>query len=119
MENCMNDDITLKDYVDTLFRQYKESHDKEHRLIEKSVDAARDAMDIRLDHMNEFRAQIQSERGDFVTRERFNAVTEILSTRLGNLEVAFSDFKGRVLGIGSGIAVFLVIIELVLRFAVK
>jgi len=108
--------VSLREYVDTLFRGYKKAHEKEHELLNQSIILARDALDIRLEHMNEFRAQVLSDRGEFVNKDKFDLTHAALINRVSQLERDAAAFRGRMLGIGSAVTVMLIILQVVLRF---
>jgi preprotein translocase subunit SecA len=144
-ENCNmtpeDNYVSMKAYVDALFAQYKEAHSKEHEMLskaiensqkalEKAVDTAQAALNIRLEAMNEFRSQILSERGTFLTSEKFDAKiqeienverakTESKNLRLNALETGLANLRGRWAAVSASIAVVLMILELLLRFVVK
>jgi hypothetical protein len=65
------DEVTLKEYFENLLCQYKEAHEKEHRLLAENVELAREGMEKRLESMNEFRAQILNERSHMVSIDKF------------------------------------------------
>jgi hypothetical protein len=90
-------EITLKEYIEKLLCQYKEAHEKEHKLLAENLELARVHMEHRLVGMNEFRAQILSERSHMVSVDKFEgkmnefearyAVShKQLEDRVGNLE---------------------------------
>jgi len=123
-------DVPLKEHIETQLEQYKVAHGKEHELLAESVQHTRENLELRLESMNEFRKQILEERGTFLPRDRFNQkIEEIEKTlknheersneRIGALEVQLSNLSGRVAAIGSAITIGLIILELLLRFLIK
>lgn len=126
MDNMSEDRVSLKHYVETLFKQYKEAHEREHELLADNVNHTRENLDLRLIGMNQFREQILSERGLMVSNDKCEAhmavnqgQTESYRMRLNALEVAVSNMRGRMTATAAAISVGLVIIQLVLHFVVK
>jgi hypothetical protein len=124
------DAITLKQYFETLMEQYKQAHAREHVLLAESVEQTKENLELRLESMNQFRAQILSERGTMVTLEKFDSKmseidkvnklkTESDNIRIGTMETQLANFKGRITTIGGCITIGLIILELILRFVVK
>lgn len=114
-----NNRITLCHYLETLIKEYKESHDREHKLLAEALRASREALDVRLETMNQFRAQILSERGLMVTKERFDVVHEGLDKRVGVIEAGLANLVGRMAAYAIALGVGLTVLELILRFVVK
>jgi deoxyribodipyrimidine photolyase-like uncharacterized protein len=125
-----NNRISLQEYFEAMFAQYKESHEREHVLLAKSVEHAKEAMNMRLEAMNQFRQQIQTERGSMLTCDKFEtkhqalemlvaARAKLAEDRVNVLEVQLSNLKGRMGAIAAAISVGLVIFELVMRFVVR
>jgi len=113
------DEISIKEYFESQLRIYKAAHEHEHELLNQNITLARDALNVRLEHMNEFRAQTLSERSEFVNKDKFDTAHRFLVDRVVELEQQLASFKGRILGIGSAVAVMLVVLQILLRFFVK
>ena len=113
------DMVSVKHYIERLFELYKEHHLREHELLSENVDHARAAIDARLEGMNEFRSQIQGERKQFVSLDKFDSLHAILTDRVTALEKAMANLAGRMAAIAAAISIGLLIVGLVLRFAVK
>lgn len=124
------DRVTLRHYIEQLFESYKTHHNREHQLIAENVEHVSRALDIRLEGMNEFRAQILHERGAMVTNDKFEAkITALDATsqaqhdamraRIVMLETGVAALRAQMVALGASITVGLLILELVLRFVVK
>ena len=111
----MDNMVSLRHYVETLMAQYKHHHAREHELLAESVEHARGAIDARLQSMNEFRAQILSERGTMMLRETYETRHEAVEKRIGALEKG----QARLAGVGAAVGVGLVIVQIVLKLVVK
>jgi len=122
--------VKLQHYLEALMAQYKEAHTRIHELEAAGVERAREAIEIRLEGMNEFRAQILTERGTFLTKDKFDASHGALSRivdakveacekRIVILETAVANLRGRTAAVSASIGIGLVILELILKFAIK
>jgi hypothetical protein len=107
--------ITLREHFAALMEQYAKSHAREHELLAESVDHTRENLELRLEAMNQFRAQILSERGTMVTRELYDTQHEVLSKRVGSLE----RMNSKLIGIGAALVFVMTILEVVLRVIVR
>ena len=61
----------MKEYVDTLVSALRREMDQRQVINTQAIDAAASALNHRLESMNEFRATITSERGDYVRMDTF------------------------------------------------
>lgn len=78
------------------------AHGREHALLTAAVEKAEAAVSARLEGMNELRAQINTERGSYATREMLEAQTAALGARVAALEraglVTRQDLDARLAG---------------------
>ncbi len=99
------------------------AHRREHALEDRALGVAstlqsdalglaREAIEHRLEGMNELREQITSERGSYVSRVEYEAKHDTLVNRVNELEKARSNVEGRMWALGS----IVIIVELALRF---
>jgi hypothetical protein len=120
----------LKANVQELARLHSEAHAREHALTQTAVEKAEQSLGVRLEGMNELRAQITGERGTYVTRDMLEAKlsgidgkvdsgTAGLAKRLGDLENKQANLDGRFLILGGVLAFALVVVEFVARQIVK
>jgi len=125
-----NDVIGLRDYVDVLLRAYCEAHEKEHVLMAENASHAREAMDLRLKAMNEFRTQISNERASYLTQDKFDVKHEALERvvvariefaekRVMELEKMVANMKGRSTAIAAAISIGLIVLQLFLHFVIE
>ena len=114
-----NNRITLCHYLETLIKDYKESHDREHKLLAEASRASREALDVRLETMNQFRAQILSERGMMVSKERCDVVHDSVEKRVNAVEAEVANLGGRMAAYAIALGVGLAIMQIILRFVVK
>ncbi len=122
--------VSLKHYFETILTQYKEAHEREHALLADSVTHTKENLDLRLIGMNQFREQINSERGKYLTNDRFDVKHQALEDslckemarnedRITVLENQLSNLKGKMAALAASLTVGLVVFELVLRYFVK
>lgn len=119
--------VTLRDYIESRFeaidRRFAEGlaaldkqAAKNFEAIERSTASAKEAVDERLLRMNEFREQLNQERGQYVTRIELESIKEKVDRSATRDEVgAIKDFmnvsRGRdtvLLWLGSGLIALLV-----------
>ncbi len=94
--------VSLRDYLETCLKSIEDKIVAQTRYIEQhfelnevAIKKAEEAMLTRLDSMNGFRSQINSERSNYVTKETQEVRSAIVDTRLKKLEMtgAFSAGK--------------------------
>src|SRR4051794_12696713 len=87
------------------------AHRHEHELEGRAVDRAYDVterlraitatdIDRRLNSMNELRAQIEHERGSYLSRVEYEAKHEQLASRLGATDARMQMMETRFAGLG-------------------
>ena len=78
----MDESVSLREYMDRLLEEK-----------EKAMMATSDALNKRLDEMNELRRQIDSERNRYVTRDMYDQITRLVYIGLGIvLAIQFAGF---------------------------
>lgn len=92
------------------------AHLREHKLEQRAVQIAVDVaervrvltaveMDRRLHSMNELRAQIEQERGMYLTRVEYEAKHEQLITRCGVIEARIQAMETAFAGLGGRLSI--------------
>jgi hypothetical protein len=84
-----------------LREQWEREHQHVHELEKEARNIAFAASNQRLDVMNQFREQINSERAGYISRENFEAVTSSIDTRLKLLETKGSFLDGKMWVVGA------------------
>lgn len=113
--------------MDDPFHKYMEEQIRslERRLddwIEESrrqVDRADRVLNERLETMNEFRAQILTERAEFVRTDQFDARQKEINMAFRNLEDFVANLKGRMWSIGVGAAIGTALMSTIVSLAIK
>jgi len=95
-------DVSLRDYIDTRLKGIELQIEAQGKFIsqhfilnEKAIQKAEEATGIRLDKINGFRAQINKERGEYLTKEAQLATDTNIDRRLKDLEVARAFSAGK------------------------
>ncbi len=133
------EEVSLREYIDTRIKALEDRF----VAIDRSTDLAAAAVMARLESMNEFRTQLNSQASHFVTRSEIdskmdaaNAVHaeydrriqlleqnklntsahDVLEKRIQTLEQSISNIQGRMLATGVGFTVVATIISIALHF---
>jgi hypothetical protein len=103
-----------------LREQWQKSHETTHELEREALLLARRDIDRRLAEMNQFRDQIERERGEFLRRDMYDeqnsAQRSETDTRLKLLESSKSNLEGRMWAMGAGITSLAVGLNLLLHY---
>jgi len=67
------------------------AHEREHELNDKALNKAEQSMDKRLEGMNEFREQLNSQTATFVNRETFERYTKESDVKIDAALLALTD----------------------------
>lgn len=85
----------------------------QHNSSEESLGITRNELNRRLEEMNQFRAQIGQERGEFVRRDMYDQALALLADRIAALERSKAGALGTIGAYGSIIALLMGIAALV------
>jgi hypothetical protein len=99
--------------LERAFTDYKDHHIVVHDLLAQLITARATDIQRRLEAMNELRAQIDNERGRYVTRELYDTKTDDINERINLQEQFASNIQGRMLVAG---AVILAITGFLVKF---
>lgn len=103
------------------------AHENVHAMGQLALDASVRALDVRLETMNQFRAQISEERGEFVKALVYDSERKALELkfetkfdsnekRIGMLENSQSNQAGRTAAYVSVLGVAFAVIQIILHF---
>jgi CHASE3 domain sensor protein len=98
------------------FEDFIKAHQREHELIKEAVDEARDSVNLRLEGMNELRAQIDKERGQYVIRTAYDTYKDAQEQRLNKIEKSLATMQSANTTWLIAIGIFFTIVQIVLRF---
>lgn len=105
-----NSEVSLRAYIDRRLEDRDRWLTAELEGRDKAVLTAAQDNDRRLDHMNEYREQLNEERGHYVPREVYEQYHNLLRERVGVLEQWRANIMGRAVGlavVGTLIVAFL------------
>jgi len=94
-------DVPLREHLEGRWA----AHMREHEQMLLALGTARDEVNRRLEEMNELRAQITTERGEFLLRKEYEGKHEALLERIGAQERARANLEGRMWAIGAVVVV--------------
>lgn len=108
-------------------RLHAEAHKREHYHGDVAVQKAYETMDKRLEGMNEFRDQLRDQAATFARRDYVDTViagvtatlearSKSNSDRIDTLERKEANLAGRFTAMGIGVALVVIIINVILRF---
>ena len=106
--------VRLEKHYDQRFKDLEDKMNMNKAAQAEATRHAAEALEHRLDGMNEFRDQLSKERGQYVTRELFGSETQAhanadkethtdIDRRLRALETVVANYAGRIWAIGAGI----------------
>jgi hypothetical protein len=97
-----------------------EAHARMDDLRHASGDAKIQKADLdlerRLEEMNNFRAQINQERGDYLRRDMYDRENAALSDRVKSLEIVRGEQSGKAAAYASMVGFVVVLVQVVLHF---
>jgi len=103
-------EVTLKEYIESRMDEREKAHVAQIINAERSIDLAANSLREKLEQMNEFRRQIDSERALYVQRPRLDELSkrhdgdiQRLVERLENLENWQSNVAGRQVVFGAAV----------------
>jgi len=115
-------EVTLKEYIESRMDEREKAHRSQLDNADRNLRLAADALREKLEHMNQFRAQIDAERALYVKRDQMDAllasrqvIVEQLIARLEKLETWQANVMGRQIVFGGAVVVVSVLINTVLR----
>lgn len=119
-------DVALREYLEGLLSAMEkqstarwDAHAREHILLKEAIDAAHAVLEGRLEAMNEFRKQIQTERHEFIKKDEYDIRRDQLDKRINKLENDKSNLDGRFWMLGSVLTGLTILLPLLLHYLVK
>lgn len=95
------------------------NHQHQHKQESEALQVARNAMEYRLEGMNEFREQLTQQGQTFASRENVEVVREHILQRLRDIENTQAILNGRLWALGAalttGLAIVGILVTVVLR----
>ena len=109
----------LKEWFERLLNDHENKDLVRHQGEREAVEIAATDINRRLEAANELRAQINNERGLYLTRELYDREHSALSQRVANLELSASRVAGSIWAMGATISILLSVVTIALHFWVK
>lgn len=78
--------VHLREFLERLLSEYREAHRQKHLDDERALDQARGAIDLRLEKLNELRAEVLQDRGQFVRSDVYKKDVEVLNNAIRELD---------------------------------
>lgn len=121
----MSDPVPLREYIEARLTAIHADMEQRERISQRALQKAEEALLVRLETMNEFRAQIQDERGTLARRVdleahnvrlyKVEAKTEELDRSVIRIDLSMGNVAGRlwtigialVISLGTGMVTFL------------
>lgn len=94
------------------FEDYTRSHMEKHDLEREALTRARETTELRLREMNNLRDQINTERGQYVSRLAYDGMVD----RINKIEQRQSASEGANTAYIVGLGVFFTVIQIAMRF---
>jgi len=92
------------------------AEDLRHEAGDAKIQKASEVLDYRLEEMNNFRAQINQERTEYLRREMYDRDHAALADRVKILEIARGEQTGRTAAFASMVALLVIVVQVVLHF---
>jgi hypothetical protein len=92
------------------------AEDLRHQAGDAKIQKANEVLDYRLEEMNNFRAQLNEERAEYVRREMYNREQSAMAERVKILEIVRGEQSGRTTAYASMVALALIVVQVVLHF---
>lgn len=121
--DCAQDLRALRELLD----ERDKAHAREHGMLREAIEKAEQGVNLRLEGMNELRAQINAERGSYLTTSTYDAKHEALTQkldqaertlagRIATLEQQSANTSGRFWALGVGLTLMVIAINVALHF---
>ena len=99
-----------------VLEEHVRAEDLRHEAGDAKIQKANEVLDYRLEEMNNFRAQINQERGDYLRRDMYDRENAALSERVKSLEILHGEQSGRAAAYASMVALVVIVAQVVLHF---
>jgi len=90
-------DVPLREYIERIFDERQKALDVAFKAQEQALRLASNNLELRLEKLNELRNEVTSDRGNFLTRDRYESQHSALEEKVAALE----SFRGKALGFGA------------------
>ncbi|MGO9865019.1 MAG: hypothetical protein ACLPLR_15530 [Terriglobales bacterium] len=102
--------------LDAAMEAHVRADDLRHEAGDAKIQKANEVLDYRLEEMNNFRAQINEERAEYLRREMYEREHTALAERVKNLEIVRGEQSGRTAAFATMVGFVVVIVQIMLHF---
>jgi ribosome-associated translation inhibitor RaiA len=89
-------------------------HEEQHRSDLRAVDHAQEALEKRLEKLNELRAEVSTDRSQFLPRDTYATAHDALVNQVGDLQKRLTLAEGKAAGTASSTALLLSVAGVIL-----
>jgi hypothetical protein len=121
-----SEDVSLKDHfehrlqaIEDMENERWEAHREVHAMGQRAIDAALVTLNVRLEGMNEFRAQILKERSEFVKQQVFDVEHKAIEAKVDSQGRWQDNMSGRLWMLGAFILAINLLVGFVFRLLGK
>lgn len=93
-------EVSLRDFVERIFEEKQKALELAFKAQQEALALASRTLELRLEKLNELRQEVTQDRGNYVTKDKFDAAIETRDNRLKVLE----DWRSRAIGFGAAVA---------------
>jgi len=101
---------------DAALEAHAQMDDLRHASGDAKIQKADLDLERRLEEMNNFREQINQERGDYLRRDMYDRENAALSDRVKSLEIVRGEQSGKAAAYASMVGFVVVLVQVVLHF---
>jgi hypothetical protein len=119
----MQPDVSLKEYLLELLDERKAEFNTRFESMDRAINVATEALDKRLDSMNEFRNALKDQTATFITKSDYQSKHDELVKQIEDLKLSRATMEGKadqnsvnIAYIITFIGLIISIISLLLRF---
>ena len=89
--------VTLREYIEAIMSERDRALTAAFTAQQSALNLATRNLELRLEKLNELRQEVTQDRGNFLTRDRYESQHKALEDKVAVLE----GFRGRALGFGA------------------
>ena len=90
-----NGQVTIKEFLEERIDALEDKVSLHLKLNQVALDKASAELNARLEHMNEFRQQLQRQEGTFLTKENYDVKHTLLEREIASLKETRAELRGR------------------------
>jgi len=92
--------VELREYIERVFDEKEKALQLAFRAQQEALALASRTLELRLEKLNELRQEVTQDRGNYVTKDKFDSSWEARDTRIKILE----DWRSQAIGFGAALA---------------